>query len=136
MAGVLIFLSWFVCLPAAVVFSYWWGMSSFGSSYLGALVFGLLAIPATLGVSFGVLRKRSWTAWIALVAAEAPWIAFPIVALCSFVPRGERGQWIALLILTLTSSAIGAVASWFVAGKFVPNEAARETSLTSGNEKT
>ena len=109
MNAFIVIISWLVCLPAAAFFSFCWGMSAFGQSYLGAVAFSFLAVPATLGVGFQALRRRKPLDWIVYVAAVLPWVAFPIVALCTFVPDGETGQWVALFVVTLVSSIVAAI---------------------------
>lgn len=39
------------------------------------------------------------------ILGVSPWILFPIIALVTFVPSGERGQWISLLIITILSAS-------------------------------
>jgi hypothetical protein len=113
MKAVSVAISWLVCLPAAAFFSFCWGMSAFGQSYLGALSFSLLAVPFTLGVGFRILRTQKTSDWIPFALAILPWVAFPLVAMRTFVPRGETGQWVALLVVTLVSAFVAALSKFW-----------------------
>lgn len=83
-----------------------------GSALLGALSFAILAVPITFTVGVVTLRCRRSLRPLAFVASVTPWLAYPLFAMASFVPSGERGQWIELFMLSLIAAAIGAVVGW------------------------
>lgn len=64
-------------------------------------------LPRAAWASAACAKKKP-ASWVALALAVAPWVGYPIVALCSFVPKGEQGQWFGLLLLTLFASGLGA----------------------------
>lgn len=83
--------SWLVCLIAAPIFAFMWGASAFGGSYLSALIFAILSIPMTIAVSLKKVGKEKRDV-IGFILGVSPWILFPVMALVTFVPSGERGQ--------------------------------------------
>ena len=97
--------SWLLCPLTAIVFTFCWGMSAFGSHYLNATVYAFISVPAVISITIKTIKKGHADI-LNFIFSTMPWLLFPIISICTFVPAGESGQWIALEILTIMAFII------------------------------
>ena len=102
-------LSWVVCAGVSLGFTFVWSFSGMDTSgpYMGAFAYLGAAGPALVISTWLLARPAKSARWFASAVSALPWAAYPWLAMATFVPSGERQQWLGLAI----ALAIGLAAS-------------------------